>query len=169
MGFVGTFEQSKARTYYSEGPVLYTVGIYRRSMLSIIFLTWEQLIKFPLANTKYTDKETDESWEIFIIWKINFGLWAMGWAGLWKKKVWADYEQLLRPVFMGKLLFILFWKYCRVHTEKLHKIKVYKSQKLLGSIFYSGKTSFFKAKNLSVSTKTLWSVLCLLLLWSKRR
>ena len=52
-----------------------------------------------------------------------------------------------------------------VRTEKLQRIKVNKSQKKLGSIFYGGKTSFFRAKNLSVSTKTLWSVLCLLLLW----
>jgi hypothetical protein len=39
-----------------------------------------------------TDKETDESWNIFIIGKINSGFGA-------------DYEQLLRPVFyvfMGK-------------------------------------------------------------------
>ena len=34
-----------------------------------------------------TDKETDESWDIFIIWKINFGLWAVGWAGMWKKEL----------------------------------------------------------------------------------
>ena len=33
-----------------------------------------------------TDKETDESWDIFIIRKINFGLWAVAWAGLWKKR-----------------------------------------------------------------------------------
>ena len=35
----------------------------------------------------------------FIMWKINFGLWAMVWAGLWNERVWADYEQLFRPVF----------------------------------------------------------------------
>ena len=35
----------------------------------------------------------------------------------------------------------------------------------MSSIFYRGKTSFFRAINLIVSTKTLWSVLCLLLLW----
>ena len=52
---------------------------------------------------------------------LNSGLWA----GLdCEKKVWADYEQLFRPVF-------------------------------LGSIFYGGKTNFFRAKNLSVITKTL--------------
>jgi hypothetical protein len=34
-----------------------------------------------------------------MIWKINFGLWAVAWAGQWGKGVLADYEQLLRPVF----------------------------------------------------------------------
>ena len=45
-----------------------------------------------------TDKETDESWDIFIIWKINSGLvWAAG--QYCEKKFGADYEQLLRLVF----------------------------------------------------------------------
>ena len=35
----------------------------------------------------------------FIIWKINFGLWADAWAGLWEKGVWADSEQLFWVVF----------------------------------------------------------------------
>ena len=46
-----------------------------------------------------TDKRTDVWSRDFIIWKINSGLWAVVWAGLWNKRVWADYEQLLRPVF----------------------------------------------------------------------
>ena len=46
-----------------------------------------------------TDKRTDVLSLDFIIWKINSGLWAVVWAGLWNKRVWADYEQLLRPVF----------------------------------------------------------------------
>ena len=33
----------------------------------------------------------------------------------------------------------------------------------MGSIFYGGKKSFFRATNFNVSTKTLWSVLCWLL------
>ena len=67
-------------------------------------------------------------------------------------------------VFMG---IFFFFKYCRVRTEKLHRIKVNKSQKKIkiGKYFLQGKFFFFKAKNLSVSTKTLWLVLCLLLLW----
>ena len=31
----------------------------------------------------------------------NSGLWAMVWAGLWNKRVWADYEQLLRLFFLS--------------------------------------------------------------------
>ena len=44
-----------------------------------------------------TDKRTDVWSRNFLIWKINFGLWAVAWAGLWEKRVWANYD--LRPVF----------------------------------------------------------------------
>jgi hypothetical protein len=37
-----------------------------------------------------TDKETDVSWDIFI---MNSGLWAVGWAV--KKEDWANYKELL--------------------------------------------------------------------------
>ena len=46
-----------------------------------------------------TDKRTDVWSRNFLIWKINFGLWAVAWAGLWEERVWAKYEQLLRSVF----------------------------------------------------------------------
>ena len=48
-----------------------------------------------------TDKETDESWDIHI-----YNMKNQFWAGLGsqavlvKKKFGADYEQLLRPVFL---------------------------------------------------------------------
>ena len=48
-----------------------------------------------------------------MIWKINFGLWAVAWAGLWDKRVWADYEQLFKPVFSlfrGQKKFKVFLK-----------------------------------------------------------
>ena len=48
-----------------------------------------------------TDERTDVWPPDFIIWKIDYWLWAVVWAGLWNKKVWADYEQLLRPVFLS--------------------------------------------------------------------
>jgi hypothetical protein len=35
------------------------------------------------------------------IYNMTNQFWAVGWAGLVKKKVWADYEQLLRPVFLS--------------------------------------------------------------------
>ena len=51
-----------------------------------------------------TDKETDESWDIFIIWKINSGLvWAAG-PVLWKKS--------LGPImsnFWGPFFFMFSW------------------------------------------------------------
>ena len=50
-----------------------------------------------------TDKRTDVWSRDFMIWRIIFGLWAVAWAGQWEKRVWADYEQLLRPIFS------LFW------------------------------------------------------------
>ena len=46
-----------------------------------------------------TDKRADVWSRDFIIWKIKSGLWAVVWAGIWNKRVWADYEQLLMPVF----------------------------------------------------------------------
>ena len=52
-----------------------------------------------------------------------------------------------------------------MRTEKLHRIKIKKVKKDLESIFYGVKASFFRANNFNVS-KTLWSVLCWLLLWS---
>ena len=58
-----------------------------------------KLTQFDLALANATDKRTDVWSRDFMIWKINFGLWAMAWAGLWEKRVWADFEQLLRPVF----------------------------------------------------------------------
>jgi hypothetical protein len=57
-------------------------------------------------KTWNTDKRTDVWSRNFMIWKINFGLWA--WAGLWEKGVWADSEQLFGwffQFFMGKKFF----------------------------------------------------------------
>ena len=63
----------------------------------------------------HTDKETDESVDIFIISKINSGLWAVGCGLGWtvKKNVWANYEQLLRAffsTFCGQNKFKSFFK-----------------------------------------------------------
>jgi hypothetical protein len=47
----------------------------------------------------YTDKRTDVWSRNFMIWKIDFGLLAVAWAGPWEKGVWADSEQLFWVVF----------------------------------------------------------------------
>ena len=54
-------------------------------------------------STAATNKGTSVWSQDFIIWKFNSGLWAVDWARLWNKRVWADYKQLLKPVFS------LFW------------------------------------------------------------
>ena len=46
-----------------------------------------------------TDKRTDVWSRNFLIWEIDFGLWAVAWAGTWEKGVWADSEQLFWVVF----------------------------------------------------------------------
>ena len=46
-----------------------------------------------------TDKRTDVWSRNFMIWKINFGLWADAWARLWGKGIWADSEQLFWVFF----------------------------------------------------------------------
>ena len=57
---------------------------------------------------KYTDKETDEFWDIFMIWKINSGLvwFDLGSrAVLWKKSLGPIMSNFWGPVFyvfMGK-------------------------------------------------------------------
>ena len=61
-----------------------------------------------------------------MIWKINFGLWAVAWAGPWEKGVWADSEQLFWVVF-----------------------SIFYGQK---KNFISEKPVFFRAKNATVST-----------------
>ena len=64
------------------------------------------LLAFPLGNERVvtsksnlptcTDKRTDVWSRNFMIWKMDFGLWAVVWAGLWKKGVgpiiWAFFE-----------------------------------------------------------------------------
>ena len=56
----------------------------------------------------------------------------------------------------------IFWKYYRVRTEKLYRIKVNKSQNIFGKYFLGG-TVFFKAKNLTVNTWRSWPNICSLI------
>ena len=62
--------------------------------------------------------------------------------------------------YVQKINLNFFGKYLRVRTEKLHRQK---SKKNLESIFYGGKTSFFRAKNLSVNTRRAGPDICSLI------
>ena len=75
-----------------------------------------------LLSPRLTDKRTDVWSRDFIIWKINFGLWAVAWAGLWNKRVWADYEQLFWAffsIFHGEKKIILAMKNWKNRQIKL--------------------------------------------------
>ena len=56
----------------------------------------------------HTEKKTEAWWDIFMTWKIDFGLLAVAWAGLWNKmfgpimsNFWGRFFQL----FLGKNFF----------------------------------------------------------------
>ena len=93
--------------------------------------------------------------------KSILGCGPLVWAGLWNKRVWADYEQLLRPVFPlfrgQKNILNFFWKHHSVRTEKLHRKKVKKKHFFFGKIFFFQKNLFFLGLkfewNLSVNTE----------------
>ena len=78
----------------------------------------------------------------------------MAWAGPWEKGVWADSEQLFWVVFSifhgQKIKFLISFLHCSVRTEKLHKIKLKFFKKNFEKKFYLRKTSFFRAKNVTV-------------------
>ena len=65
-------------------------------------------------------------------------------------KKWFKIHQISKNVNLFP--YITTNLHCSIRTEKLHRIKVKKkSQTNFGKIFYRGKTSFFRAKNLNVS------------------
>ena len=70
---------------------------------SVVFLLPNEIFVLKVPPLLYylapTDQRTDVWSGDFIIWKISSGLWAVVWDGLWNKRVLADYEQLLKPVF----------------------------------------------------------------------
>ena len=102
----------------------------------------------PQMKGQITDKRTDVWSRHFMIWKINFGLWAVAMAGQWEKVVWADSEQLFWvffSIFHGqKEICFEFFLHCCVRTEKVHKIKLKIFKKIFGKKFYLRKTSFFQ-------------------------
>ena len=79
-------------------------------------------------------------------------------------RLWATFEACFLSFHWQKMNSIVFWKYFRVHSEKLHRIKVNKSRKNFGKHFLWGKNQFFRAKNLSVNTWRLgpdiYSLIC---------
>ena len=131
------------------GPVRQKVwddGLQFKSSLTIRTQKRKSTPHFITTNIKIkletTDKRTDTWWDIFMIWKIDFGC-GLGWAV--GKKVWADYEQLLREVFstfcVQKRKKI--WKHCSVRTEKLHRKKVKIFFIFFGKNFFFQKNQFF--------------------------
>ena len=66
--------------------------------------------------------------------------------------IMSNFWDLFFDIFIAKKINL---EYCSVPTKKLHRVKVKESWKILGSIYYGGKTMFFRAKNFNVSTKTL--------------
>ena len=101
LGFGQKTKILKTISYFSPGKfLLFSTGV---PLLTQFFETLEKqpckqrsdlLLNGPSTErqNKPTDKRTD-------VWSRDFGLWAVAWAGQWEKRVWADYEQLLRPVF----------------------------------------------------------------------
>ena len=75
-----------------------------------------------------TDKETDESWDIFIIWKINCGLWKKS-LGPIMSNFWGPFFY----VFMGK-------KY-------LLKVK---NVKKIWEVFFTGQNPVFLGRKISM-------------------
>ena len=111
---------------------------------NIFFLIFFHVIFLARNGHKYLRRQ--------LIWKITTELLAVGWAGLWKK-VWTDYEQHFRSVSLSfhAQKNYLNWKYSKVRIEKLHKIKVNKTQKKNSEVFSQMKNQFFRTKNLSIS------------------
>ena len=127
-----------------------------------------------LLSIHITDKKTDAWWDIFITWKIDFGLLAVAWAGLWNKmfgpimsNFWGRFFQL----FVGKKKKKIFWKHCSVRTEKLHRKKVKKIFIFFGKNFFFQKNQFFLGLKIWVyilrpSDQTSVSFYCVCILWS---
>ena len=113
----------------------------------------------------------DHRWVLGHIYDMKNQFWAgLGSrASTWKKSLGPIMSNFWGRFFLcfhgQKINLIFFWKYCRVRTEKLHRIKVNKSQKVLQSIIYGGKPSFFYGSKfecicMKVGTRHLFSYLC---------
>ena len=104
------------------------------------------------------------------LWAVGCGLWAVVWAELWNKRVWANYEQLLRAgfsCFWGQKIILIFFENTTYsdRTEKLHNTLFYKKFFL---IFFDPENTknthlFGGADNLSVNTWRSWPDICSLI------
>ena len=106
------------------------------------------------AKVPSTDKETDKSWEKFILWKVNSGLvWAA--VQYCEKKFGAYYEELLRLGFLcfhGQKNENLYFENTVVSSLKSCIVKV---KKKYWQVFFTEEKTIFRAKNFNISTKTL--------------
>ena len=98
--------------------------------------------------------------------------WAVAWAGLWEKRVWVNYEQLLRPVFSHfrgqKKNLKIVWKHYSVRTEKLHNtfftiflFLFFNPKKWKKNNFFRAKIWVeFECKHMKVGNRLLLAILC---------
>ena len=87
-------QTSKFCQICSSNHSLKRVLVDLAELLGFVYMDFTDLLNRGL----FTDKRTDVwSWDFIHNMKNQF--WAVVWAGLWNKRAWADYEQLLRPVF----------------------------------------------------------------------
>ena len=94
--------------YWSDLPVLTTVRTFYCSKIPVFLMPekkstspkkgWLKFVTM-IVQVNFTDKRTDVWSRNFLIWEINFGLWAVAWARPWEKGVWADSEQLFWVFF----------------------------------------------------------------------
>ena len=91
-------------------------------------MNWTLSAKLFLAsNSLHNHPRAIERGLQWIFYKTEMKIWAVGFGLGWTvlKKVWADYEQLLKgffSCFQGQFFFII--KYCSVRTKKLYKMKL---------------------------------------------
>ena len=70
--------------------------------------------------------------------KMRFGL-VLGQLAALKKKIWANYEQLLRAGFHGqKKCLTFFEKHCSVGTKKLHNIYLIRKKMFYFFLLFGG-------------------------------
>ena len=132
------FKQKKSQFYKIDCFTFSRALIRILNLMGLLYFFYEGEIPRPI------ERRLD-----WVFYKTETKIWAVGCGLGWTvlKKVWADYEQLLREVFSTfcgqKKIKFFFWKHCSVCTKKLHRKKVKKNYFFLGRIFFFRKTSFF--------------------------